>query len=120
MAAPSILGTKVLVGFPSADAVTGIVRDTHDVETTADIEHIRDEDNNEVTALVSNPGRRITVEGVCTEDPGISVGDVVTIDGVVYLVESAVIRHQKTATRFSLTGYKPTAASCRAPCGRVD
>lgn len=46
MAAPSILGTKVLVGFPSAAAVTGIVRDTHDVETTADIEHIRDEDNN--------------------------------------------------------------------------
>ena len=112
MAAPAIKGTTVLIGFPTGESLTGVVRDSYDRESTADIEHIRDEDNNEVTALVSNPGMRITLDGVCTATQAdIIKGGTVTINGVVYLVEAATIRHSKLATRFSLTCYKPAAAT---------
>lgn len=112
MAAPVIKGDNVLIGFPTGETLTGVIRDSYDKETTADIEHIRDEDNNEVTALVSNPGMRITLDGVCTADQAaILKGGTVTINSVVYLVETATVRHTKLATRFSLTCYKPTAAS---------
>ena len=111
MAAPVIKGATVLIGFPTGESVSGVIRDTYDRETTADIEHIRDEDNNEVTAIVSNPGLRITVDGVCTEAQTIGKGDVVTINSIIYLVESATVRHSRTATRFSMTCYKPDGAT---------
>lgn len=112
MAAPSIKGATVLIGFPTGEELSGVIRDSYDKETTADIEHIRDEDNVEVTALVSNPGKRITVDGVCTTDQASIVkGGTVTINSVAYLVEAATIRHTKLATRFSLTCYKPDGAT---------
>lgn len=112
MAAPTIEGATVLIGFPTGETLTGVLRDSYDKETTADIEHIRDEDNNEVTALVSNPGMRITLDGVCTAtQAALLKGGTVTINDVVYLVEAATVRHSKLATRFSLTCYKPTAAT---------
>ena len=112
MAEPVIHGTEVLIGFPTGETLTGVIRDSYDKETTADIEHIRDEDNNEVTALVSNPGMRITLDGVCTStQAALLKGGIVSINSLVYLVEAATVRHSKLATRFSLTCYKPTAAS---------
>jgi hypothetical protein len=112
MAAPTVLGSTVLIGFPSGEELSGVIRDSYDKETTADIEHIRDEDNVEVAALVSNPGKRITLDGVCTTgQESILKGGTVTINSVVYLVEAATVRHTKLATRFSLTCYKPDGAT---------
>ena len=116
MAAPSIKGATVLIGFPTGESVSGVIRDTYDRETTADIEHIRDEDNNEVTALVSNPGRRITVDGVCTTtQAALLKGGTVTINSVKYIIETATVRHSRTATRFSLACYKPDSLTYTAP-----
>ena len=106
MAAPTIIGTTVLVGF-SGETVSGIIRDSQDIDTTADIEYIRSEDNEEGTALVSNKGQRITVEGTCTTAVTIKKGDTVTINSVSMLVEEAKIRESRLATRFTSTGYKP-------------
>lgn len=104
----AIKGATVVVGFPSGESVSGVIRDTYDKEPTADIEYVRDENNNEVTALVSNLGMRITVDGVCSAAQTIVKGDVVTINSIKYLCEAATLRYGKLATRFSMTVYKPT------------
>ena len=104
---PTIKGTTVIIGFPTGESVTGIVRDTYDKETTADIEFVRDENNNEATALVSNLGMRIVVEGHCSAAVTILKGDTVTVNSIKYVCENAVARHSRLATRFSLTLYKP-------------
>lgn len=107
MSAPSIVGTTVLIGFPDGEEVSGVVRETYDKESTADIEYLRNEDNEEDTALVSNPGQRIVVDGHCTAAQTVKKGESYTINGVVYLCEAATNRHSRTATRFSATFYKP-------------
>jgi len=107
MAAPVVKGTSVVVGFPDGETVTGVIRDTYDRETTADIEYVRNENNEEATALVSNPGVRVVVDGVCTAAQTIAKGDQVTINSVIYLCEAATMRYAKTQARFSMTIYKP-------------
>jgi hypothetical protein len=111
MAAPAIKGTTVLIGFPTGETVAGVIRDTYDKETTADIEPVRDEDNCEVTMLVSNAGLRITVDGKCSSAVTLKKGDIVTINSVKYLCEAAVNRYTTTLTRFSGTFYKPAGAT---------
>ncbi len=104
---PTTLGTTVVVGFASGETVSGILRDSHDTEQTADIEYVRDENNNEATALVSNLGKRVTVSGVCSAEQTTRKGDVVTVNSVKYVCEHAVERRTKLACRFDLTLYKP-------------
>ena len=108
---PAVTGATVIVGFAAGTAVANVIRDSHDTETTADIEYVRDENNNEATAVVSNLGARVTVAGVCSAAVTIKKGDVVTINSVGYLVESATERRTKTVCRFELTAYKPAAAT---------
>lgn len=104
---PTNLGTTVLVGFATGTAVANLLRDNHDTEHTADIEYVRDENNNEATALVSNLGSRITVAGTCSAAITTKKGDTVTVNSVKYVVESAVERRTKLTCRFELTLYKP-------------
>jgi hypothetical protein len=112
---PLIKGATVIIGFPSGETFEGLVRDTHDKETTGDIEPVRNEDNVEATFLVSNPGMRVTVDGKCTAAMTVVKGEVYAINGVSYLCEAAVNRHTPTLTRFSATFYLPTAADFTPP-----
>ena len=107
----TIKGTTVVIGFADGETVSGIIRDSHDTEQTADIEHIRDENNNEATALVSNLGKRVTVSGTCSAAQTTRKGDIVTVNATAYICESAVERRTKLACRFDLTLYKPDAAA---------
>ena len=111
MSTPLIKGTAVLIGFPTGETVAGLLRDTYDKETTADIEMVRDEDNCEPTAIVSNPGLRIVVDGKCSAAMTVTKGTIYTINSVKYLCEAAVNRHSPTVTRFSGTFYKPDGAT---------
>jgi hypothetical protein len=79
--------------------------------STADIEQIRNEDNEEATAIVSNPGLRLVIDGKCTAAQSIVKGGVYAINEVYYLCEAAVNRHSPTLTRFSATFYKPDGAT---------
>ena len=110
MSIPVIKGATVLIGFPSGESFEGLVRDTQDNESTADIEQVRNEDNEEATAIVSNAGRRIIVDGKCTAALSVVKGDVYQIGDDYLLCEAAVNRHTPTVTRFSATFYLPTAA----------
>lgn len=118
MSAPLVKGDSVLVGFPDSSTVTGVIRDIYEVDTTADIEHVRNEDNEEATAIVSNPGARLIVDGVCTASTSFSKGDICTINSIAYICEAAKLRYTKTTTRFSGTFYKPDGATYSgAPAG---
>jgi hypothetical protein len=109
---PVVIGTAVEVGFPSGTTMEGIVRASHDVTPTGDIEYLRDEDNNEFSAVVSNLGTRLVIEGVITEADTTAKGDIVTVgtapDDLEYIVEDVARRHVPGATRLSLTLYRPT------------
>ena len=105
----AIKGTTIIVGFATGETVSGIIRDTHDTDHTADIEYIRDENTTDGTALVSNLGHRITIAGVCSSAQTTAKGDVVTVNSIKYLCETAIERRTKLAYRFELTLYKPTA-----------
>lgn len=111
MSAPLTKGTEVLVGFPDSSSVTGVIRDTYEVDTTADIEHVRNEDNEEATAIVSNTGERLIVDGVCSADVTFKKGDICTINSIAYICEAAKLRYSKTTARFSGTFYKPDGAT---------
>jgi len=108
---PSVKGTSVLLGFATGTTVTGIIRDTHDTETTADIETVRDESNNEASFIVSNLGARLTVSGECSSAQTTKKGDIVTVNSVKYICENAVERRTKLKCRFDLTLYKTDAVT---------
>jgi hypothetical protein len=106
---PTLIGTTVIVGFPSNESMTGIIRSSYDKEPTANLEYVRDENNNDATAVVSNLGMRIVVEGTLSAANTTAKGSTVTVNSVKYIVESIVRRHTPGATRASMTLYKPTA-----------
>jgi hypothetical protein len=112
---PTLIGTTVIVGFPTNESMTGIIRSSYDKEPTADMEYIKDEDNNDATAVVSNLGMRIVVDGVASAENTTAKGDVLTVGIapetplVEYIVEAITRRHVPLATRLSLTLYRPTA-----------
>jgi hypothetical protein len=104
---PTVIGTSVQVGFPSGETVTGIIRASYDKTPTADIEYVRDENNNEATAVVSNLGMRIVLEGTLSAANTTAKGSTVTVNSVKYIVEDIVRRHTAGSTRASMTLYKP-------------
>ncbi len=109
---PTIKGTTVQIGFPAGEIITGTIRDSLDNDTTADIEYIRDESNNESTAIISNLGLRKTIEFTAQSAvPSIKKGDVLAVNSISYIVESAVIRYSRLATRGTIVVYKPDAAT---------
>jgi hypothetical protein len=112
---PSVLGTSALVGFPTGETVTGVIRESYDTEQTAEIEPVKDENNNDASMIVSNLGKRITLSGECTAAQTVRKGGLLTINSVVYMVESAVMRRTKTKARFDCTVYKPDATTFTAP-----
>jgi len=108
---PKNIGKKFVIGLPGGQTVTGLVRETVDRTNTADVEMVRDEDNAEVAAIVSNPGKRLAVAGVMAEDLAdqIAPGAVVTAAGKEYLVEASAVSYARTLARFTMTLYAPDA-----------
>lgn len=111
---PTVRGTAALIGFPGGITLTGFTRESQSDESTADIEYLRDENNNEAVAIVSNPGARVSVEGWSTTAPALKKGDTITIGAVPHIVEAWSVRYTSGATRFSITAYKPDAMTLEA------
>jgi hypothetical protein len=111
----SIIGTTVIVGFPDGETMAGIIRASYDKQPTADLEYVRDENNNDASCVVSNLGGRIVIDGVATASNATAKGDVLEVgiaEGetpVEYIVEDIAKRHSPSATRLSMTLYRPTA-----------
>ena len=112
MAAPVIQPTAAgyTIGFVTAEAVSGLTRDSQENMTNADIEEIRDENNAAVAILVSNPVVTKRIEGIMlsTYTPP-AKGDVVTVNSIKYMVYSVSTKYSRTWCRVSLELQKPTS-----------
>lgn len=106
---PTIIGTTVIIGFPTGESISGVVRSTYNKDGVGKIEYIPDEDNNDATAIVSALGNRITVEGTMSAANTVRVGDTVTVNSIKYIVEAVGERRTTLAARITMTLYKPDA-----------
>ena len=106
MAAATQKGQEMLVGLGSL-TFTGYFVESMDVEPIADVEEIRDENDAVATKIISNPGVRLSGRMMVKASSGDPVdtkldsrklGDSITINSVVYFIESwKVSRSRKTA-----------------------
>ena len=109
MAEPVVRGTNFIIGLEGGQTVEGAVRESTESEGTADIEMVRDENNAECAAVVSNTGSRLTISGNMTAEITIKKGEVVTIGTKKYLVEDCKISRGRSVARFTMTLYAPDA-----------
>jgi hypothetical protein len=102
--------STVVVGFPSGVTVTGVVKEGLDFTSERDIEDVRNEDNDVDTQVISNKVAIRKVTGHCLSTLTIpDKGDVITIDGVKYLIHDISVSYSRTIARFSLDARKPSA-----------
>ena len=108
---PVNIGEKIVIGLPDGQTIEGTIRDTVDTTPSADIEWVRDENNNDVAAIVSNPGTRMTIAGVMKTDitDTVKTGTVLSIKSKSYIVENVTYSRTKTVARYSMTVYAPDA-----------
>ena len=108
---------QVEIGFVGG-AITGYIRANENAQNTGNTEYIPDEDGNDSVAVTSNRGVRFQVDGVVKAGTALPrQGDVVTVGGVAYIVESPSTRSTPGARRFSFTLYKPDATTWGAASG---
>lgn len=101
---------KVAVGF-SDGTIAYMWRETENQDDSADIEYIKDEAASEVVALISNQGKRFSLEGTLLDGQQEPVkGDTVILAGEAMLIESVSVRRTSKAARISMTVYKPVDA----------
>ena len=85
-----------------------MVRETHNEDDSANIEYIPSEAGADAVAVISNPGKRLTVDGWLLSGQTVpKKGQTVTLNSVVYLVESCQVRRTSRTARIALTLYKP-------------
>lgn len=111
MAGITTLGTAVTLGFGTSAqyCITGYLPDTVALEQFADIQEIRDCNNDLTTKLISNKGVRIKVEAVIksgTAAEAIRIGDVMTVNSVKHMVEACTVTYSREAAKISLTLVK--------------
>jgi hypothetical protein len=112
--APTVIGS-VLIGFGDGNVIQGMIRESLNLEPTAEIEYGKDEDNNDAYAIVSNLGNRISIAGKLSGVVTFKKGDTIAIDEVNYVIEQAVTSHTSSFTRFNLIVYVANAMSIAVP-----
>lgn len=91
-----------------SDTISIMIRETKNLDDSTEVEYVPNEDGEDSVALISNPGRRFTVDGFLLSGQTVPrKGDVVTAGGVGYIVEASQVRRTSKAARISLTLYKP-------------
>lgn len=97
----------LVLGF-GADTIGIVVRETHNEDDSATIEYVPSEAGDDAVAVISNPGKRITIDGYLVSGQTVpKKGSVVALDQANYLVEACQTRRTRTTARISLTLYKP-------------
>jgi hypothetical protein len=104
------LGTSVVVGFNGLTYGTCIMISGGE-ELTGDIKEIKGPQNATVTKLLTNPGKRYTVEGVLlsadlTAARLLKKGSSVTINSVVCMVEDVKIATGTEEAKVTITAVK--------------
>jgi len=98
-------GTDVLITLGTF-TYTGYIVDSASLKPLADIEEVRDENNHIVTKLYWKQGDQLSLDLIVkdTIDPTtIDIGDQITIDSVIYLVDDADVSYARNQTKLGLT-----------------
>ena len=103
-------GTTVVVGFNGRTFGTCLMEVASE-EQVGEIKEIRGANNAAATKLISNPARRVTVEGILlsgdlTTVEALKRGDVASIDGISCMVEEVKISFNREEAKVSITAIK--------------
>lgn len=107
------IGQKVQIALCSKE-ITGTIIQSFTKETTADINEVRDCNNDVVGFTVSNKGKRVTVEALIEDGNSFSEvtkGETMTIDSDTYLIEEARYSYSPLESKITITGYAPDGVS---------
>lgn len=111
MAAITQLGTTLKIGFGS-NTYTGYIMEDFSTEATGEQDAIKDENNATTTILVSDLGTRISFNAIIKDAGSLTPpaqGDSITINLVLYRVESASVKQSRKASMLSVTAIKETS-----------
>lgn len=108
MAAIVQRGVSVLVGF-GGHTYAGLNMETASKEQTGEQKVLLDENNEPVTVLISDLGKRITLRGIILDDGSWTepeTGDAITVNGAAYRIESGSYEYSQTEARVNITAIK--------------
>jgi hypothetical protein len=97
MAAPSQTGDSMIVGIGDY-TYTGHIVEEYGKTPTAEVEKIKNEDNETKTRIVSDPGDEISLRVLAKADSTIEsldIGDTITINTVGYFVDDVQVRRSR-------------------------
>ncbi len=102
------------IGF-GGNTISCMIRENQSEDDSSELEYIKDESGNDSVAVISNKGKRLTVDGVLKADQAAPAkGSTVSVGSTAYLVESCNVRRTTKAARISMTLYKPNATTWTA------
>ena len=113
MAAPTVNpASTVEIGFPTGETITGTLRESQENATTADLEVVNDEQNDEACTIVSNPGAEKVISAIVLSTfTAPEKGTIVTVNSVNYLVHDISVTSSRTIKRMSITIRKPDSVT---------
>jgi hypothetical protein len=114
MAATAQVGTTLKIGFGTS-VYTGYIMEEHTVEATGEQTVIKDEDAATVTILVSDLGQRRSFTAIIKNvggslTPPVQGADI-TINSVVYRVESSNVKQTRGASMLTVSCIKEASMS---------
>lgn len=105
-----IKGTVVTVAF-AGNTHASLIMEAVDVSPIAEIKPIKGENNATTTKIISDPGKKMTLEGVVIAAgvatlQGYKKGDAVTINSVSWMIDDISIKYGKEEAKCTLSVVK--------------
>lgn len=113
MAAIAQIGTELKIGF-GTNVYTGYIMEDFGTESTGVQDVILDEDAATTTILVSDLGARINFTAIIKSTGSLTPpaqGADITINSIVYRVESASVKQSRKASMLTVTAIKEESIS---------
>ena len=103
-------GETLLIGF-AGNTYTGYVMEDLTLEPTADVQEYRDESNNVIMKVITNPAKAIQFTAMIkgANCPALAVGDAVSINNVSYMCTKASVKFSRLAAQLQFAGIKETS-----------
>ena len=113
MTAPVQKGTAMLLGIGS-DTYSGHLVEETERQATAEVETIKNTDDETKTVIISDPGVRLTLNVLCESASTLAtvkIADTVTVNAVAYRVEDVTMRRNRKVARGTLRLIKEASMS---------
>lgn len=102
----------ISLGFPDDVTITGIIRESVDETTFANIEEVRGEDNAEECSVISGKGSEATITAITPSGfTAPAKGSTISIGAVKWLVTDVRVSSTRTIQRLTMTIRKPAVVT---------